>query len=70
MICPHYKRKCQTPAVCSLEHPCDSLPPPKPTMAEIELLVDALGTCERWERDSISAALMAAIRAYVEGSDA
>jgi len=80
MICPQTKAKCKNLAFCDmtgkcLEHEADLLTPPPPTLADIERLVDdlaqagkdyAMDYCDSKKIDAAHAALMAAIRLYVQ----
>jgi hypothetical protein len=75
MICPQTKAECKNLAFCDmtgkcLEHEADLLTPTPPTLAEIERLMDALVDAAIYsdvpDAQEAKAALMAAIRLYVQ----
>lgn len=75
MICPQTKAECKNLAFCDmtgkcLEHEADLLTPTPPTLAEIERLMDALVDAAIYsdvpDAQEARAALMAAIRLYVQ----
>ena len=66
MICPQDGHHCG----CHASEFCVIRKPPKPTLAEIERLVDAYGVAHfktHGDVEAARAALMAAIKQYVEG---